>query len=109
MPEIFLTTSYGWIVSDLQDVVTDLEKIATETTETITQVEAELCHHHLDKILKILILSTRLARRRPSLELGVCGTRQMCTGTGRNRTACKVSDGLVSLLVSADAYHASPC
>jgi len=64
MPEIFPTTSYGWIVSDLRDIVTDLEKIATETTETITQVEAELCHHHLYKILKSLILSTRLARRR---------------------------------------------
>ena len=61
MPEIIPTTSYGWIVSDLRDIVTDLERPATETTETITQVEAELCHHHLNTILSSLVLSTRVA------------------------------------------------
>ena len=61
MPRIVPTTSYGWVVPDLKDIAEDLYKIATGTTEQITQVEAQVCHHHLNKILKSLLLAAGLA------------------------------------------------
>ncbi len=64
MPNINPTTSYGWVVSDLKDLSEDLNRIALETSENITEVEATLCHYHLNKVLKSLLLTTRIARRR---------------------------------------------
>ena len=49
MPNIVPTTSYGWIVSDLRDISEDLYKIAIDTSENITEVEAALAHFHLSK------------------------------------------------------------
>lgn len=40
MPNIIPTTSYGWVVSDLKDLSEDLNRIALETSENITEVEA---------------------------------------------------------------------
>jgi hypothetical protein len=51
MPNIVPTTSYGWIVNDLRDMSEDLYRIATDTAENITEVEAALAHFHLDKVL----------------------------------------------------------
>ena len=62
MPNPISTTSYGWVVTDLKDIAEDLQQIATETTENITGVEATLCHLHLNKVLKSLLLATRSAR-----------------------------------------------
>jgi hypothetical protein len=68
MPNIVPTTSYGWVVSDLRDLVVDLNRIALETGENITEVEATHCHFHLNKVLKSVLLATRLARLKwPSL------------------------------------------
>jgi len=58
MPNIVPTTSYGWVVSDLRDLVVDLDRIALETGENITEVEASLCHFHLNKVLKSLFPAT---------------------------------------------------
>ena len=63
MPNIIPTTSYGWIVSDLRDTSEDLYRIATDTTENITEVEATLAQFHFSKVLHSLILATRLGRR----------------------------------------------
>ncbi len=68
MPNIVPTTSYGWVVSDLQDIHRDLHRIATESTKSITEVEAALGHFQLSKVLRYLIAATRIGRREwPSL------------------------------------------
>ena len=70
MPNIVPTTSYGWVVSDLKDISEDLYRIATDTTENITEVEAALAHYHISKVLHSLILATRIRRRAwPALSL----------------------------------------
>lgn len=63
VPNIIPTSSYGWIVSDLRDISEDLYRIAIDTSEDITEVEAALAHFHLSKVLQSLILATRLGRR----------------------------------------------
>ncbi len=60
MPNTIPTTSYGWVVSDLRDLANDLDQIAYETCESISEVEATLCHFHLDKVLKSLRTSMSL-------------------------------------------------
>ena len=54
MPNIVPTTIYGWIASDLY-------RIAIDTSGTITEVEATLCHFHISKVLQCLILATRVS------------------------------------------------
>jgi len=44
----------------------ELHKIATEGSDNITDVEAALCHDHLSKVLKSLIVATRLINRCPA-------------------------------------------
>ncbi len=58
----FPTTSYSWVAYDLKELSEDLDRLALDTSENITQVEAALCHHHLGKVLKSLILATRIGR-----------------------------------------------
>ncbi len=50
-------TRYGWISEDLKDLAAELESIATTTKDNITDLEAALCHFHLSKVLKALILT----------------------------------------------------
>ncbi len=59
-------TSYGWVLSDVKDLAEDLHRIAW-TVENITPLEAALCHFHLNKVLKSLLLATRVSRRRCAL------------------------------------------
>ena len=61
MPNIH-RTAYGWVTEDLKDVARDIEALALGTSESITEVEATLCHAHLTKILRNLILATRIAK-----------------------------------------------
>jgi len=42
MPNYVPTTSYGWAVSDLSDIVEDLDRIQKYSDEKITEVEATL-------------------------------------------------------------------
>ncbi len=51
MPREFPLTAYGWTVEDLRDTAEDLLKIALETTDGITEVEAALAHYHLSIVL----------------------------------------------------------
>ncbi len=62
MPNYVPTTSYGWAVSDLSDIVEDLDRIQKYSDEKITEVEATLAHHHLKRTLESLILATRISR-----------------------------------------------
>ncbi len=60
------------LAEDLKDVARDCEALALATTERITEVEAALCHAHLSKILRSLILATRISRATwpsPSLQM----------------------------------------
>jgi len=68
MPNIVPSTSYRWIVYDLKDLATDLERIQRYTKDDTSDVEAALAHFYLDKVLEALILATRIGRRTwPSL------------------------------------------
>ncbi len=63
MPNIVPTTSYGWVVSDLKDVASDLQSIQSYSDENISEVEAALAHYYLKQVLQALILATRIGRR----------------------------------------------
>ncbi len=58
---IHLHTPYAFIAEDLKDLATELDNIALQTTEKITECEAILCQYHLSKVLKSLILATRIS------------------------------------------------
>ena len=67
MPQIFLTR-YRLLVNDLKDLVYNVQAIARDTEENISEVEAVLAQYYLKEILEGLILATRIGRRKwPSL------------------------------------------
>lgn len=67
MPQIFLTR-YRLLVNDLKDLVYDVQAIARDTEENISEVEAVLAQYYLKEILEGLILATRIGRLKwPSL------------------------------------------
>ncbi len=63
MPNIVSTTAYGWVVSDLKDVASDLQSIQSYLDENISEVEAALAHYYLKQVVQALILATRIGRR----------------------------------------------
>ena len=56
------------MVNDLKDLVYDVQAIARDTEENISEVEAVLAQYYLKEILEGLILATRIGRLKwPSL------------------------------------------
>ncbi len=88
-------TRYRLVVTDLKDLAADINDIAQDTEENISEVEAVLAQHYLKQILEGLILATRIGRRTwPSLSLQMQSltTSASPTGTSTDYLSTQTSD-----------------